>query len=59
MIKKLYPYLYRMKTKAAVMLANHDNHKKCVDRDMPLWLSRYRKKFRGPMPEWRKSGFLG
>ena len=50
-IKKLSPYLYRMKTKAAVMVANHDRLKKCVDRDIPLWLSRYREKFRSPVSE--------
>ena len=33
-IKKLSPYLYRVKTKAAVMVANHDRLKKCVDRDI-------------------------
>nr|XP_022308173.1 uncharacterized protein LOC111114177 [Crassostrea virginica] len=33
------------------MVANHDRLKKCVDRDIPLWLSRYREKFRSPMPE--------
>ena len=33
-IKKLSPYLYRVKTKAAVMVANHDRLKKCVDRDV-------------------------
>ena len=43
MIKELSPYLYQVKTKAVVMVANHDSLKKCVDRDMPLWLSRYRK----------------
>ena len=32
-IKKLSTYLYRVKTKAAVM-ANHDRLKKCVDRDI-------------------------
>ena len=51
MIKKFSPYLYRVKTKAAVMVANHDRLKKCVDRDIPLWLSRYRENFRSPMPE--------
>ena len=50
-IKKLSPYLYRVKTKTAVMVANHDHLKKCVNRDIPLWLSRYREKFRSPMPE--------
>ena len=51
MIKKLSPFLYRVKTKAAVMVADHDRLKKCVDRDIPLWLSRYREKFWSPMPE--------
>ena len=41
-IKKHSPYLYRMKTKAAVMVAIHDRLMKYVDRDIPLWLSRYR-----------------
>ena len=50
-IKKLSRYLYRIKTKAAVMVANNDRLKKCVDRDIPLWLSRYREKFRSPVPE--------
>lgn len=35
-VKKLSPYLYRVKTKAAVMVANHDRLRKCVDRDIPL-----------------------
>ena len=39
-IKKLSPYLYRVKIKAAVMVANHDRLKKCFDRDIPLLLSR-------------------
>ena len=51
MIKKLSPYLYRVKTKAAVMVANHDRLKKCVNKDIQLWLSHYREKFRSPMPE--------
>ena len=51
---KLYPYLYRVKTKAAVLVANHDCLKKCVYRDIPLRPSRYREKFRGPMPEGKK-----
>ena len=50
-IKKLSPYLYRVKTKAAVMVANHDRRKKCVDRDIPLCLSRYREKFQISVPE--------
>nr|XP_022311006.1 uncharacterized protein LOC111116314 [Crassostrea virginica] len=50
-VKKLSTYHYRLKTKAAVMVANHDRLKKCLDRDIPLWLSRYREKFRSPMPE--------
>ena len=50
-VKKLSTYLYRVKTKAVVMVANHDRLKKCVDRDISLWLSRYREKFRSPMPE--------
>ena len=56
-IKKLSPYLYRVKnTKAAVMVANHDRLKKCIDRDIPLWLYRYREKFRGPLcPRGRNS----
>ena len=33
------------------MVAYHDRLKKCVDRDIPLWLSRYREKFRSPVPE--------
>ena len=49
-IKKHSPYLYRVKTKAAVMVAIHDRLK-CVDRDIPLWLSRYREKFQSPVPE--------
>ena len=51
MIKKLSPYLYRVKTKAEVMVANHDRRKKCVDMDFQLWLSRYREKFRSAVPE--------
>ena len=50
-VKMLSPYLNRVKTKAAVMVANLDRLKKCVDRDILLWLSRYREKFRSPMPE--------
>ena len=50
-IRKLSPYLYRVKTKAAVMVANHDRLKKYVDRDIWLLLSHYREKFRSPMPE--------
>lgn len=38
-LKKLLPYLYRVKTKTAVMLANHDRLKKCNGRDIPLWLA--------------------
>ena len=33
------------------MIAYHNRLQKCVDRDIPLWLSRYREKFRGPIPE--------
>ena len=47
-IKKLSPYLYRVKTKAAVMVANHDSLKKCIVRDIALWLSRSTEKFRSP-----------
>ena len=43
-IKKLPPYLYREKTKVAVMVALHDSFKNCVDRHTPLWLSRYLEK---------------
>ena len=50
-VKKLSTYHYRLKTKAAVMVANHDRLKKCMDRDIPLWLSRYREKFRSLLPE--------
>nr|XP_022307659.1 uncharacterized protein LOC111113660 [Crassostrea virginica] len=50
-VKMLSPYLNRVKTKAAVMVANLDRLKKCVDRDILLWLSRYREKFLSPMPE--------
>lgn len=32
------------------MVANHNRLKKCVDRDLPLWLSRFQEKFRGPVP---------
>lgn len=38
------PYLYRVKTKTALMVANHDRLKKCNDRDIPLWLARYQEK---------------
>ena len=41
-IKKLSSYLHRVKTKGTVIVANHYRFKKCVDRDIPLWLSRYR-----------------
>lgn len=44
-LKRLSPYLYRVKTKTAVMVANHDRLKKCNDRDIPLWLARYQEKF--------------
>lgn len=37
-------YLYRVKTKRAVMVTNHDRLKKCNGRDIPLWLARYREK---------------
>ena len=50
-IKNLSPYLYRVKTKAAVMVAKHDRLKICDDRDILLWLSSYREKFRSPVPE--------
>ena len=33
------------------MVVNHDHLNKCLDRDIPLWLSRYREKFWSPMPE--------
>ena len=39
-IRKLYPYLYRVKTKAAVMVANHNRLKKCVDRAVAVLLPR-------------------
>ena len=51
MIKDLSTYLYQVKTKAAVMVAKHDRLKICDDRDILLWLSRYREKFRSPVPE--------
>ena len=35
-IKKLSPYLYRVKTKVAVMVASHDRLKKCAENDIPL-----------------------
>lgn len=41
-LKTLSPYFYRVKTKTAVMVANHDRFKKCKDRDILLWLDRYR-----------------
>ena len=34
-VKKLTPHLYQVKTKSAVIVANHDRLKKCVDRDIP------------------------
>ncbi|XP_061166032.1 uncharacterized protein LOC133174957 [Saccostrea echinata] len=33
------------------MVVNHDRLKKCVDRDLPLWLSRYQEKFRAQSQE--------
>ena len=33
-IKKLSPYLYRVKNKAAVIVASHDRLKKCADKDI-------------------------
>nr|XP_022294766.1 uncharacterized protein LOC111104889 [Crassostrea virginica] len=50
-IKNHSPYLYRVKTKAAVMVAIHDRLMKCVDRDIPLWLSRYIEKVQSPIPK--------
>ena len=35
-IKKFSPYLYRVKTKAVVMVASHDRLKKCADKDIRL-----------------------
>ena len=35
-IKKLSPYLYRVKTKATVMVASHDRLKKCADKEIRL-----------------------
>lgn len=44
-VKKLTPHLYQVKTKSAVIVANHDRLKKCVDRDIPPWLVRFRENF--------------
>lgn len=44
-LKRLSPYLFRVKTKTAMMVANHDSLKKCDDMDIPLWLARYRENF--------------
>lgn len=44
-VKKLTPHLYQVKTKSAVIVANHDCLKKCVDRDIPPWLVRFRENF--------------
>ena len=46
--KVIKKYLYRVKTKAAVMVAYHDSLKKCIVRDIALWLSRSTEKFRSP-----------
>lgn len=36
---------------SAVMLANHDRLKKCVDRDIPPWLVRFRENFESAQQE--------
>ena len=35
-LKKFSPYLYRVTTKAVVIVASHDRLKKCADKDIRL-----------------------
>ena len=39
-IEKLTPYLYRIKLKRAILTANHDRLKLCLDREVPVWAQR-------------------
>lgn len=43
--KRLLFYFYCVKIKIVVMVVNYDRFKKCNDRDIFLWLVRYREKF--------------
>ena len=36
------------------MVPNNDCLKKCVHKDIPLWLSHYQEKVRGPMSEGKE-----
>lgn len=44
-LKMLTSYPYRVKMKYVAMVDNHRHLKKCADRDISLWLARYREKF--------------
>jgi hypothetical protein len=36
-IEKLTPYLYKIKLKRVIIIANHDRLKLCQDREVPEW----------------------
>ena len=43
-ITKLTPYLYWKRDRKAETVVNHDRLKRCNDREVPLWASRFKKR---------------
>ena len=43
-ITKLTPYLYRIRDRKADTVVNHDRLKRCTNREVPLWASRFKKR---------------
>jgi len=41
-LTKLSPYLYRVQMRNKKCTANHDKLKRCLDRDLPVWLQKLR-----------------
>ena len=39
-IEKLTPYLYEIKLKRVIIIANHDRLKLCQDREVPEWVNK-------------------
>jgi ribosomal protein L21E len=43
-VKKFSSYIYRVKLKNAVFVTNHDRLKPCRDRNLPIWIKRWKER---------------
>jgi hypothetical protein len=41
-IKKISPYIYRVKLKTSILTMNHDRLKPCRDREFPTWVKKHK-----------------